>query len=56
MIANDQEFKVTLDRIAQFQAQVAHLRNTESNPVNYVLRCPGFSRRSTACSSRCASI
>ena len=35
MIANDQELKVTLERIAQFQAQAAHLRNTETNPVNY---------------------
>lgn len=35
MIANGQEFKVTLDRIARFKAQVAHRRNTESNPVNY---------------------
>ena len=35
MIANDQELKVTLERIAQFQAQVAHLRNTETNPANY---------------------
>jgi hypothetical protein len=32
MIANDQELKVTLERIAQFQAQVAYLRNTETNP------------------------
>jgi len=35
MIANDQELKVTLDRIARFQAQVAHLRSAESNPMNY---------------------
>jgi len=35
MIANDQELRVTLERIAQFQAQVAHLRNTEDNPTNY---------------------
>jgi hypothetical protein len=35
MIANDQELQVTLERIAQFQAQVAHLRNTETNPANY---------------------
>jgi hypothetical protein len=42
MIANDQEFKVTLDRIADFQAQVAHLRNTESNPVNYRAAVYGF--------------
>ncbi len=42
MIANDQELKVTLDRIADFQAQVAHLRNTESNPVNWRAAVSGF--------------
>jgi hypothetical protein len=35
MIANDQELSVTLDRIAKFQRQVAHLRNVETNPSNY---------------------
>jgi hypothetical protein len=35
MIANDQELQVTLERTAQFQAHVAHLRNTETNPANY---------------------
>ena len=35
MIANDQELKVTLERIARFQAQIAHLRMVESNPANY---------------------
>lgn len=42
MIANDQELKVTLDRIAQIQAQVAHLRNTEINPINYRAAVSGF--------------
>jgi hypothetical protein len=42
MIANDRELKVTLDRIARFQAQVAHLRNTEANPVNYHASVAGF--------------
>lgn len=42
MIANDQELKVTLDRIARFQAQAAHLRNTESNPANYHAAVSGF--------------
>lgn len=42
MIANDQELKITLDRIAQLQAQVAHLRNTETNPVNYRSAVSGF--------------
>ena len=35
MIANDQELNVTLDRIAKFQRQVAHLRAVEKNPANY---------------------
>ena len=42
MIANDQELKVSLDRIARFQAQVTHLRNTEPNPGNYHASTSGF--------------
>jgi hypothetical protein len=42
MIANDQERKVTLDRIASFQAQAAHLRHTELNPVSYQAAVSGF--------------
>lgn len=42
MIANDQELRVTLERIAQFQAQVAHLRNTEDNPMNYRAAVSGY--------------
>ena len=42
MIANDQELNVTLKRIAQFQAQVAHLRNIETNPVNYHAAVSGY--------------
>ena len=42
MITNDQELKTTLDRIAKFQAQVTHLRNTETNPVNYRAAVSGF--------------
>jgi hypothetical protein len=42
MIANDNELQVTLDRIARFQAQVSHLRKTESNPVNYHAAASGF--------------
>ena len=42
MITNDQELKVTLDRIAQFQAQITHLRNTEANPANYRAAVSGF--------------
>jgi hypothetical protein len=42
MIANDHELKVTLDRIARFQGQVAHLRNSEANPANYRAAVSGF--------------
>ncbi|MGH8223000.1 MAG: hypothetical protein ACREQZ_08500 [Woeseiaceae bacterium] len=42
MIVDDRELKVTLERIAQFQAQVAHLRKTETNPANYRAAVSGF--------------
>ena len=42
MIANDQELKVTIERIAKFQAQVAQLRNSEPNPINYHASVSGF--------------
>jgi len=42
MISNDQELKVTLDRIGRFQAQITHLRNTESNPANYRAAVSGY--------------
>jgi hypothetical protein len=42
MIANDRELQATLDRIAWFQQQVAHLRRTETNPVNYRAAVSGF--------------
>ena len=42
MIANDQELKVTLDRISKFQTQISHLRNTESNPINFRTSSSGF--------------
>jgi hypothetical protein len=42
MIANDQELKVTLERISQFQAKLAHLRNSETNPANYRAAASGF--------------
>ena len=42
MIANDQELQTTLQRIAWFQNQVAHLRTTESNPANYRAAVSGF--------------
>src|SRR5947209_982233 len=46
MIANDQELQVTLERIARFQAQVAHLRKTETSPANYHAAASGFRARS----------
>lgn len=42
MIADDQELDVTLERIARFQRQVAHLRNVETNPQNYHGSVSGF--------------
>ena len=42
MIANDQELSVMLERIAHFQAQVAHLRKMETNPANYHAAVSGF--------------
>jgi hypothetical protein len=42
MITNDRELQTTLDRIAWFHQQVAHLRRTETNPVNYRAAVSGF--------------
>ena len=42
MITNDRELQVTLDRISYFQRQVAHLRQVETNPMNYRLSVSGF--------------
>jgi hypothetical protein len=42
MIANDQELDVTVQRIARFQDQVAHLRKVETNPANYHAAASGF--------------
>ena len=42
MIANDEELQETLDRITWFQKQAAHLRKTETNPVNYRAAVSGF--------------
>ncbi|MEX2140886.1 MAG: hypothetical protein WD894_16600 [Pirellulales bacterium] len=42
MIANDQQLQTTLERIAWFQNQVANLRKTETNPVNYRAAVSGF--------------
>jgi hypothetical protein len=42
MIANDQQLQMTLERIVWFQRQVAQLRKTETNPVNYRAAASGF--------------
>ena len=42
MIKSNQELKVTLERIARFQAQVAHLRNVEAKAANYHAAGSGF--------------
>ena len=42
MITDDNELEATLDRIRQFQRQLAHLRRVESNPTNYRLSSAGF--------------
>jgi hypothetical protein len=42
IIANDQQFQTTLERIAWFHKQAAQLRNTETNPANYRAAVSGF--------------
>jgi hypothetical protein len=42
MITNDQELTATLERIRHFQDQLKHLRQVETNPVNYRLSASGF--------------
>ena len=42
MIANDQELQVAMERIQWLQRQLAHLRNTESNPANFRSSSGGF--------------
>jgi hypothetical protein len=42
MIENDKKFNAMLDRIAQFQRQVAHLRTVENNSANYHAAVNGF--------------
>lgn len=57
MIANDQELKSTLDRIAQFQVQIAHLCVTRKPiPSTTGRRYQDFLLKSTVCSSKCANI
>ena len=42
MIGNDQQLETTLERIAWFQKQVAHLRKTETSQANYRAAVSGF--------------
>ncbi len=42
MIVNDQEFNVTLERIAKFQRQVMNLREVETNPKSYQSSVSGY--------------
>ena len=42
MIRDDQEMEATLERIRHFQAQLAHLRKLENNPVNCRLSASAF--------------
>lgn len=42
MIKNDKELAVTLERIRQMQNQLALLRKSETNLVNYRLSAGGF--------------
>ena len=42
MIANEQELKTTQERITWFQGQVARIRLTETNPLNYRSAVSGF--------------
>lgn len=42
MIKNEQELKVTRERIAYFEDQVAYLRKMETNPENYHAAASGF--------------
>lgn len=42
MIVNDKELEATQERIRHFQAQVAHLRKVETNPLAYRLSASGF--------------
>jgi hypothetical protein len=42
MIGNDIELRVTMERIARMQAQVAELRRDETNPTNYYAASSGF--------------
>ena len=42
MIQNEQELKVTLNRIERFQKQLEKLQQVETNPRNYELSAGRF--------------
>jgi hypothetical protein len=42
MIQTDAQLQTTQERIHWFQNQLAHLRRTETNPVNYRSSAAGF--------------
>jgi hypothetical protein len=42
MIRDEKELVTTQERIRHFQAQLAHLRQVETNPINYRLAASGF--------------
>lgn len=42
MIKNENEYQVTLQRIARMQAQIAHLRTIEASPANYRAAASGY--------------
>ena len=42
MICNDRELHATVERVRQFQLQVANLRRVEHNPENYRFSASGY--------------
>lgn len=42
MIENDQQLKVTQERIVRFQDQLVHLRHVETNLENYHAAASGY--------------
>ena len=42
MIANDQQLETTRERTTRLQDQVAQLRKSETNPINYRAAASGF--------------
>ncbi|MFQ5792460.1 MAG: hypothetical protein ACE5JI_18475, partial [Acidobacteriota bacterium] len=42
VIKSDKELRVTMNRIASFQEQVAYLRQRETNPENYRMAVSGY--------------